>query len=183
MLWEFLVYWSLSQGVPRLQYSLGQPQLEEVIDHMFCIVMEASTLPLSSYWTGFHITITISNWSTEYYRILLSVQLLGPSNCNWYLLFWATTHRHTSCNNHSPKELVIQRNKRDLGRGNRVTDEFHSLFMGKWDISTRSRKETFCIIKILTSIPFSQHSVYWIVRLVPISFCLMDPCCYSIKST
>lgn len=112
--WNLLVFWSLPPGVHKPQYRHGQPQLEVFhIHQVFCITVESVTLPLSSYWTGNPITATIRNWTI---RVLQDVlQLLGPSMCDWHFLLLATIYKQTSCNNHSPKLLIIPRNKRDSG--------------------------------------------------------------------
>lgn len=153
------------QNVHRLQYSPGQLQLEVVTHQMFSISTETARLPLHSYWVGIHIIATISSCCTEYYVILLPAQLLGPSSCDLHLLFWATTHTHTQPATTSPKELIIQRNKRFRERKqSRINLIAYSRRNGMF--MTEAEKETFCITEVFTSLAFSQYSMYWTLRLL-----------------
>ena len=180
MLWEFLVFWSLPPSVHRLQYTLGQPQLEGVIRQVFCSAVESATLPLSSYWTGIHITAAISNWSSEYYRILLPVRLLGPSNCDWYLLLWATIHRHTSCNTTVPKSSSSRETRELQGeeRESRISQFIHGE-MGHF--CQKQKKGNLLHYQNIYQSPFLPTFNVLNKRLVPILFCLTNACCYSIK--
>lgn len=126
--WNLLVFWSLPQVFTDCNAALDS--------HSWSVPHSSGAL----HRCGVSHTAFVQLLNLAFPSLpLLKTEALSAMGCSiafgtlhdWYFFLLAIMHRHTSCNKHRPEVLIVQRNKRDSGRGNWVTEEFHSLLVGK----------------------------------------------------
>lgn len=126
--WNLLVFWSLPPSAHKPSIHLDSHSWKR------CTFIRCS----ASLWSQPHCLCPITELAFLSLP-LLETEASSATGCStafgtlhlWLVFFPLTIHRHRSCNNHSPKVLIIQRNKRDSRRGNWVTEGCHSSLKGE----------------------------------------------------